>query len=302
MNLNFNNNSKTTRDGFTLIELLFVIAIIAVLGAMAAGILGKAKKDAQIAATRSRITQIEALMQTVSENFEVRRLPFRNADLAQVVSPRTRTVVSNVRRRIVAALMLAEFPLPLVDANGDFIPNPELGQLAPSGAAPIDTFGINFREWAEQTHGAGLVSFLDNLQTAETTYWASLIGNPDLAEPGEYLYLILQRINIDGISALEALGPNVVGNPDNDSIPDIVDAFGESMQLRIVQVAVTDTTLPGDDVWTDVAESQINWKLSTDIGNGIEVPNGYQILNTVIPRSINKIRFQVVSPKLEEIE
>lgn len=96
------------------------------------------------------------------------------------------------------------------------------------------------------------------------------------------------------------------------------------MQLRIlqvavedtVQVAVGDTALPENDIWTDVADSELNWQLHDEqpIANGpdglegtsddlfVNVPRGYQFLDPVIPRSLGQIRFQVVSPRLEEFE
>ena len=321
MNSNFHDNLKPTRSGFTLIELLFVIAIIAILGAVAAGVLGKAKKDAQIAATQSRITQIEEIMQTVIEDQEVRRLPGNLADFAGTgLGARTRA--RNLNRRIAAALMLAEFPVARVDENGEFIPisTLELGQLAPGDAAADPALGVNFRGWAASVFGSPstFLDFLDSTQTAEMVFWQNFSMNVDaeFKEPGEYLFLILSRIDIGGISALESLGPNVVGDPDGDGHPDIVDAFGDSMQLRIVQVAVADTTLPGNDIWTDVPDSQINWQLHDELSIAVgpdglantsddlvvNVPRGYQFLAPVIPRSLGQIRFQVVSPNLEEFE
>ena len=150
-------------------------------------------------------------------------------------------------------------------------------------------------------------------------FWQSIASAGDLEfkEPGEYLFLILSRIDIDGISALESLGPNVVGDPDDDGHPDIVDAFGDSMQLRILQVAVdignppVVPTLANGDIWPDVADSEINWQQHNEFriadgsdGQGlfVNVPQGYQFLDPVIPRSLGKIRFQVVSPRLEEFE
>ena len=332
MNSNFNNNLKTTRCGFTLVEMLFVVAIIAVLGAMAAGILGKAQNDAKIAATRSRITQIEAIMQTVIEDSEVRRLPFRSRDLDNYVvadNPNDREnsrkqllQKQNLSRRIRAALMQAEFPGPQLDASGNFIANPDAGVLVPDFFPFNPNIKINFRQWAaSQRNGGDLVDFLNGgtVKTAEMSYWQDLAGNPTLNLPGEYLYLILERIDIDGKSALETLGSNVVANTDDDDFPEIVDAFGDSMQLRIVQVAVALPApinvvgdLPAIDIWTDVPQAEINWERSTAVDfneDGVisadertKLPNGYRFLNPVVPRSVNKIRFQVVSPNLEVIE
>ena len=305
MNTNFNNNLKSPRHGFTLTEMLFVVAILAVLGTMTAGILGKAQKDAQIAATRSRITQIEAIMQTVIEDFEVRRLPFRNAQLASQSGATKRTEVLNLRRRVVAAMLQAEFPSALFDVtNNVFIPNPEIGQLITT-TDPIGGATDDFQSWLDNAYSSTFTMALKTeVETAEMSYWQSFTGNAFLDQPGEFLYLILQRIDIDGSSALESLGPNVVVNTDGDMFPEIVDAFGDSMQLRIVQVqATSDSPASKNAIWTDVAPANINWEQSSPIGiANFKIPNGYQFLNPAIPRSLNKIRFQVVSPNLEEIE
>ena len=324
MNSNFHDNLKPTRSGFTLIELLFVVAILAVLAAVAAGVLGKAKKDAQIAATQSRITQIEEIMQTVIEDQEVRRLPGNLADFVRT-GRGARTRARNLNRRVAAALLLAEFPVAQVNESGEFIRNLELGQLAPGNAPADPELGVNFRGWAQSvtgtSNGQTFIQFLDDqviTRTAEMAFWQNIATSvdADFKEPGEYLFLILSRIDVGGISALESLGPNVVGDPDNDGHPDIVDAFGDSMQLRIVQIEVADTTLPGNDIWTDVPDSQINWQQHNELPiavgpDGLEgtsddlvvnIPRGYQFLDPVIPRSLGKIRFQVVSPNLEEFE
>ncbi|MDE0937699.1 MAG: prepilin-type N-terminal cleavage/methylation domain-containing protein, partial [Mariniblastus sp.] len=63
------------RCGFTLIELLLVIAIVTVLSTMALGVLRSATTDAKISATQARLTQINAIMEVVMEDYSVRRMP-----------------------------------------------------------------------------------------------------------------------------------------------------------------------------------------------------------------------------------
>ena len=167
MKSNYNNNLKSHRHGFTLTEMLFVVAILAVLGTMTAGILGKAQNDAKIAATRSRITQIEAIMQTVTEDFEVRRLPFRNAQLAALSGASTRTEVLNLRRRVAAAILQAEFPGPAFDFTTNFfIANPEIGKLVPT-TAPIDARQPeSFQQWLDNNY----IPLARRMQLESSTY------------------------------------------------------------------------------------------------------------------------------------
>ena len=210
-------------------------------------------------------------------------------------------------------MLQAEYPGPQ-DVDGEFAPRPTItGHLASPDTVVIGSVLGNFRNFLDNggLYDDGFSGYLDaNVQTAEMSYWQIVAlqdnngdGRPDLDLPGEYLYLILERINVDGRSALETLGRSSFPDTDNDNIPEVVDAFGDSMQLRIVQVAVTDVMPPANDVWTDVPSSEINWQRLVPIGTtGVKIPQGYEALNPVVPRPITKIRFQVVSPTLEAIE
>ena len=124
--------------------------------------------------------------------------------------------------------------------------------------------------------------------------------------PGEYLYIILARIDVDGTSALDLLGSSAIGDPDGDQLPDVVDGWGESMELRILQVApklATPDPLspvagdgnsdPVNDIWQWEAT---NWAQKDP---DTLLPVGYQVLNPIIPAPLSKIRFQVVSPTLD---
>jgi prepilin-type N-terminal cleavage/methylation domain-containing protein len=321
------DNRFNKRSAFTLIELMFVIAIIAVLASLAYGVMAEAQVDAQVSATKSRIAQIESIMQVVMEDYEVRRLPVRNAELLAFVRANQITggtdpvpevvQLKNLRRRIMLDLIKAEFPTAYVDSSFQLVPNPDMGVFPTNQPVLASTtfmdsapFNQSFRSWLSNAYPNGnLANFLANRQTAEVLFWqnfAASLPNPapdpakTFSDPGEYLFVQLSRINIDGSTALELLGPNAVGDPDDDGHPDIVDAFGESMGLKIFQAApnamLTDVS---NDSW---AFGETNWKQRTPpeiAGRGIN-PAGYQIASSIVPSPISTIRIQVVSPRLEE--
>ena len=116
------------------------------------------------------------------------------------------------------------------------------------------------------------------------------------------LYAVLARMNIDGSSGVELIGNQAVGNVDDDAFPEVVDAWGEPLQLRIWQIATVEpppvagaTPSVSSIVYTDVADTAINFDV-VNVTTG--VPNGYVLLNPSIPREIQKLRFQVVSTRV----
>lgn len=317
-------SGRARRSAFTLVEMLLVIAIIGVLSSLAVAVLQDAQDEARVAATKSRILKIESIMLTVMEDYEVRRLPIRNRVIANYVTNSNthsatdndfRLRVKNLSRRLRAMLISAEYPTAEVNSTtGEYQENDsidpadgESGLLGDSDIAPVDTLGLglpHIRRWVTDNYGADVRNAIDGITTADIEYWRDVStwpANQKPVEPGEFLYLILQRLNVDGAPALELLGPSAIGDPDNDSVPDIVDAFDESMQLRIVQVGVTAAPAANSDAgWID--QTDLNWQQSVDIGKGVKIPKGYQIFNPVIPRPVRQLRFQVVSPRLEARE
>ena len=333
MTCKMKDNRHDGRSAFTLIEMLFVIAIIAVLSSLAYGIMAEAQVDAQVSATKSRIAQIESIMQIVMEDYEVRRLPVRNAELLRFIDvnrintppnqvPRG-VQLKNLRRRIMLDLVKSEFPREFYDATNNLATNPDLGVFPKNvpavGTSPVmlsPPFDQSFNSWLrdnDPNYGYGnpittasgdllLADFLASRVTAEILFWrdfaASLatidpLGN--FKEPGEYLYVQMSRINIDGSTGLELLGPNAVGDPDGDGFLDIVDAFGESMSLRILQAEPDPTgTDFTRDLWSYV---NTDWRQRANTSG---LPVGYQVASSLVPTPISGVRIQVVSPRLEE--
>ncbi len=301
------------RTGFTLIELLLVIAILAVMATMSLAVMRGATEDAKVAAAQSRITKIESLVRLQLEQYEVRRLPISTSLLRDYVVANAITMptpvptlvqLRNLRRRIIADLISAEMPRPLYSA-GVFSVNPDLG-LFPTTQPSIDApagYGGGFGPWLDVHYpnpvplvgGTTLRQRLTALKPAGVNTWAAFNGNANFNLPGEYLYEILKRIDSDGSSGIEGLGNAAVGDFDGDSVPEIVDAWGESMQLRILQVIGTETA-PQTDLWNDTAT---NWNLEETTGPTTGLPVGFSTLNAVIPRELDQIRVHIVSPRLD---
>ncbi len=328
--MNLSQTINRIHRGFTLVELLFVIAIIAVLSTMALGVMKSAQDDAKEAATRSRITQIEAILQIELEDYEVRQLPIRLNALAAYVRAnpvytdgggnpiKVGTQVRNLRRRILADIISAEFPRPLL-SGGNFLLNPDLGVFPTTIAGAGNPQG--FRDWLDNTAYPNppsglprLSNLLANLSPARVKAWrqiAALSNKENFNLPGEYLYAVLTRIDLDGSPAIESLGNNAIGDFDSDGFLEVVDAWGEPMQLRIWQVdaqEVDDTGSPsaGTDIWEDVPGVNFDLRAGAteyrdDVGNiqkNPGIPSGYTVLDPTVPREVNKIRFEVTATRL----
>ena len=308
--------SHLARPGFTIIELLLVIAIILVLSSLALAVMQSAQNDARQAATESRIAAIEQMFRSVMEDYEVRRLPISVAELEIYVdenpliipgTPPTRVPrriqVKNLKRRIVAELIRSEFPGWAFSA-GSYINNPELG-VFPSDIIPLGSvspFDTGFRSWLNAQYPnpnpANMVLLSDRLAeltSSEVRYWAQFNGVTDFNLPGEYLYKMLERIDIDGFSGVEAMGDAAIGDSDDDGILEVVDAWGESLQYRTLQIR-TDygSSNVVEDIYVNVGTTDWNVEDPATL-----LPVGYEVINPAIPHSVSDIRFQIVSITLD---
>ena len=331
--------SHDLNSGFTLVELLLVIAIISVLSVMSLGVLRSAQDNARSAATQSRITQIESLLAIELEDFEVRRLPISNRELAAFVranpaqnadgdSIKVFAQLRALRRQILMDLINSEFPRPCLDVTDaaglghPFRLSVDVGAF-PSDIGPVtatdgvlgeelcENGGNGFRTWLEENYAVGIgpdqdIFLWDRLNEVRTSVVRSLAalnqpGDPVEARfdlPGEYLFAVLQRIDVDGTPAVELITNAAIGNVDGDAYPELIDAWGEPLQLRIWQIDSTPNPelgmyADGSAVFNEDVEN-LDFDL-LDVGG---VPTGYTGLDPRISREIQKIRFQVVSTRL----
>ena len=127
-------------------------------------------------------------------------------------------------------------------------------------------------------------------------------GFDDFNLPGEYLYAILERINVDGTPAIEFLGDAAVGNTDGDGFKEVVDAWGEPMNLRLWQIEGLEVAdrdgnpPPGTDVWEDKEATP-----DFDVRDSFGIPFGYKVLDPTETRELSKIRAEVASQRILDL-
>lgn len=251
------NKKSSLRDGFTLIELLLVISILTILASLAVGVMSSAQNDAAIASTRSRMNVIRQILEVELEDYEVRRSPISFAGLDALVnlstldSPGAKQLlhIKNLKRMIIADMIRTELP----DGSGTSIgafPSAEFGAyLTAIGITPVEWNNVLLGQTAYQDRPESVVrwSQIDRWnQWISLSNWSQYVdSNPNddideaAADKAELLHAILSEIDLDGISAIEQLGNQAVGDSDGDGILEIVDAWGEPLFLQWQQEWMT---------------------------------------------------------------
>jgi prepilin-type N-terminal cleavage/methylation domain-containing protein len=304
--------SRCSGDGFTLIELLLVLAILGVLTTMALAFMRSASEQAREAATRARIKKIESILNSELERYEVRRLPIRDRDLVAYIAANnsvltreaTYAKLTNLKLRILLDLINCELPRPLLVNNNPltFAPNPDLG-VFPSTRPAVDADppnDISFAEWLENNYRNPVNLNGSNLTLAErlASFPSATIqswGNAGSIElPGEFIFQILKKIDFDGIPAIESLGSSAFADTNNNSFPEVVDAWGEPLLMLILQVNASEA--PPEN-WVD--SSVVDWTREETVNpNTRGLPIGTTTLNPVIPRDLHKIKIIVFSSRM----
>jgi len=321
---------RSIRSAFTLIELLLVISIIGVLASLSVGVIRSAQTDAQVAASRSRVTLIESAMEVQLEDFEVRRSPVAFG----VISGLTGLVPNNVwensspgddnfllhaknlKRMIVADLIRSEFP------------SGRLGQPEGLGVFPsfvmrsylIETLGFNansidvvFRE-IQPANVSRWLDFGDEQTFDGATFLPEELGDLEeddleqlfadrFADSSEVLYQILSELEFEGTNVIDSLGSAAIGDTDGDGFPEVVDGFGEPLAFEFHQSAIepvffdtsSNSVLPIPD---NQPETGV-WGLTTENQNAGFVMTNFESVRPVLPTDL---RFFVTSQRLLEID
>lgn len=252
------------RSGFSLVELLVVMAILAMLCALAYGVLGTAAGRARVAATQATLKNLDAQIRQKTEAFrtasfskEVDRFvsQFNAANGANPITIQERRAVEILVRKNAFKSMFPQREedlwgfdgvedTPTVWATGG-------GDDAPLRRQMYDTMGgLKAGSWKSQNgypNGMPAGTPPDGVTTAAI----------EKAESSELLYLALTKGDAYGLMpvSLDSLPPRAIGDTDQDGNPEILDDWGEPVQFynwptQLMQNAVMAKllipALPGD--------------------------------------------------------
>jgi len=262
------------RTAFTLVELLLVIMIIAILASLGVGVMAQAQEDAAVAATRSRMSMIQKILEIELEDYEVRRSPVPFAAFGSLISGSSLNVsagqtllhAKNLKRMIIADLIRAE--MPDGSRSGDelsLFPSDTLldffdDDLGISRDEALPWFPVNYTVGNEQTFTSRLP--LVSGWSTWSAYQTFPAANADQARDGidleavdkaELLYQILLNIDIDGVPAIDQLSSQAIGDTDGDGTFEVLDAWGEPLYLQWQQegmVAAGSPANPSNGIWS----------------------------------------------------
>lgn len=312
MNMGIERATLLKRSGFTLVELMIVVGILAVIATLSLAVLRSSGEQAKESATLARIDKIETIVQMELEMYETRRLPISNSELMQYIVanpfPQPQAIrLLNLRRRILQDLINVEMPRPVIIGG---VPNTSHLGVFPSVNTSADSppgLAANFQNWLainfpNPVNGLTLSQRLESLASADTQFWRMFNqdfngGDIRLNLSAEYLYLLLSRIDYDGVPAIETFNKSSIGDTDGDGLLELLDAWGEPLSMAIYQVAAVEEPPPGSDIWVDNPVQ--DWSQTVLIPDLGFYPVGYTTLKSTIPRELGQIRIKVFSPRME---
>jgi prepilin-type N-terminal cleavage/methylation domain-containing protein len=297
------------RSAFTLVELLLVIAIIGILASLGLGIMAQAQEDAALAATRSRITLIEKILETELEEYEVRRSPVSVGTIAAMVnssgleSNRMLLHIRNIKRMLIADLIRSEMP-DGTDTGGMVIgefPTMALQQYF-SGQLNINVANFGLAQSNRPYSVRSWETWRDNHpgRTTDTDGTDNIFE--DAAYRSELLFAVLSQIDIDGVPATETIGSNAIGDTDGNGFNEILDGWGRPMFLQWQQVIMTGD--PEEGIWEEASEitspeGRIMCGLSCEHFNP---STGITLSDYVTPVLPTQIRPYLTSERLVEVD
>lgn len=282
MHKKFSIEQSPRRRAFTLVELLLVITVIAILASLGVGVMAQAQNDAAVAATRSRITLIEKILEVELEDYEVRRSPVSVGDLNELVSGsalstgRNLLHVRNLRRMIIADLIRTEMPdgsrsgtqvigrfpseslatyLSSIGITTD-ISDPSVFVLSAGAEVVVNPYPQQTLRWNTWLTDWTVRNTPNPGNPVDLTLWPliddSVPGDgvfEDAVQRSELLFEILQNIDVDGVPAVELIGSASIADTDGNGFNEIVDAWGEPMFLQWQQEQITLVGSVAENVW-----------------------------------------------------
>ena len=277
------------RSAFTLIELMLVISAIAVLTALGVRVLAEVEQDALHRRTQAQIARIEQVLHTKLEESWYRILPFRLDDsidpdeayliqtaaleeILRVEFPTRRTdLLDN------SLVTVADYPLPAPYTS----PLPFYGYPTNLNVNPTSydwtnfpTPQITFRYRSKLNMEFDGSDFDDGTKPQEWT------AENDGAE---CLYAILSLHYLDdGTAAISILRERQIGDTDGDGRKEVLDAFGDPLEIDLVDSSLVDEF---DQPIDPNVDPHIDPRFDPTIDD--------------IPASIQNYRFIVTSPNTE---
>jgi prepilin-type N-terminal cleavage/methylation domain-containing protein len=227
---------------FTLIELLLVIAVIAILASLSLVVINDANYQSQWNATQNRVNQIDRILKTRLEGYEVRRVPLNNLLDYIDRSPNNdgRNAQHDVRvlkRRIIADIISAEMPQSLSDvinASNSFPSQPFIDWATGYSdlqASPNPPQGTGNNIWMDLGPQVPAAALRFNVQNQQGQV-------PD--DNSELLYIILETTQFNGIVGTAALGSRAFGDTDGDGFPEVLDVWGNPITFSLTGLTADD--------------------------------------------------------------